>query len=81
MASPSRKRLKKWACPNPEKCDLCGKPIGDFFIDGAVGQGGPWGCLCPSCHDEEGIGLGVGSGQFYWRVGDQFYLIAGGFGQ
>jgi len=70
--------LKKWESPPPTVCDLCSKPITDFFVDGAVGFGGPWACMCPECHEVHGVGFGIGYGQMYWRVGDEWIAIAGG---
>lgn len=55
---------KKWMGAIPEKCDVCHNEFKDVFIDGATLMG-PWGLLCESCHQEVGIGLGIGRGQKY----------------
>jgi hypothetical protein len=60
---------KYWLSPAPEACDLCGKPIGEVFIDGKTRQG-PWGILDETCHRLDGYGLGLGRGQKYRREAD-----------
>lgn len=75
--------MNKWESPPPEKCDLCSNPITDFFVDGAVSlnppsSGRPWACMCPRCHEIHGVGFGIGYGQLYWRVGEDWIAIAGG---
>lgn len=69
--------MKKWESPPPEKCDICSEPITDFFVDGAL-ISGPWACMCPECHEIHGCGFGIGYGQLYWRVGEDWNAIAGG---
>ncbi|MCK5547656.1 MAG: hypothetical protein KAI64_01485 [Thermoplasmata archaeon] len=69
--------LKKWESPPPEICDLCAKPIDGFFVDGAL-KSGSWACMCPECHEIQGIGFGIGSGQLYWLVGEDWIAIFGG---
>lgn len=56
----------RWLGTPPDKCDLCSRPIGEFFIDGKTNQG-PWAIMCEKCHDYYGYGLGVGRGQKYDR--------------
>lgn len=57
----------------PKNCDICDTPIVDEFIDGVV-KNGPWGNMCPTCHRNEGIGLGTGRGQHYKKNADgNFY--------
>ena len=61
----------------PTNCDACARPITRAFIDGAT-RIGPWGNLCPVCHDMYGRGLGTGKGQKYERADDgKFYKVAG----
>lgn len=58
-----------WMGPIPAKCDTCGTPIEDTFIDGRT-QMGPWAIMCPSCHSlGPGTGkLGTGFGQKYGKT-------------
>ena len=62
-----------WLGSDPEMCDICGEPIIDEFVDGRTRQG-PWGMLCPSCHEIQGVGLGVGRGQKYRKQPDGQWL-------
>ena len=62
---------KKWLGTNPTQCDLCKGGILSHFIDGKVGNGG-WAILCPTCHMKFGNGLGIGLGQAYEKVGDDW---------
>lgn len=55
---------KIWLGPLPEKCDICGDPELNAFVDGKT-QFGPWGTMCLACHKRHGCGLGVGKGQLY----------------
>ena len=59
-----KKMNKKWLSELPKKCDICGKLLGKYFIDGKTNMG-PWGLLCTECHKEIGDGLGIGHGQAY----------------
>jgi len=52
----------------PVTCDLCGAENLKIFIDGAM-QRGSWANMCPSCHDRNGRGLGIGRGQKYSVIG------------
>jgi len=65
---------KKWLGSPPAKCDLCQKPIGKTFIDGAT-QYGPWANMCPSCHKARGRGLGMGKGQKYKLEGADWVKV------
>lgn len=71
--------MKTWQGTVPSKCQICGDPIDQEFIDGAT-QMGPWAIMCPTCHKPYsptgvGVGLGVGKGQRYERQ-----EVEGGFG-
>lgn len=69
---------KYWLSPAPDKCDLCGTPITNVFIDGKTRQG-PWGFLCPSCHLLDcGGHLGLGFGQRYEKQSDGKWLKVAG---
>lgn len=68
--------------PTPVKCDMCGDPlradVGTAMYDART-RGGPWGCLCRSCFDSYGVGLGTGLGQRYEREADgRFWYREGG---
>lgn len=65
-----------WLSHHPEKCDVCRTPITTTFYDAKTSMG-PWGCLCPSCFADIGIGLGTGCGQQYSKQGDEFVKIRG----
>ncbi len=68
---------KYWISSHPEKCDICQAPIDTEFIDGAT-VFGPWACMCRSCHDSKGKGLGTGKGQLYQKDTDgEFAKIKG----
>jgi len=55
--------IRKWAGLIPTKCDICGKKLRRYFIDGATPYG--WAIMCETCHMEYGYGLGLGKGQKY----------------
>lgn len=57
------KKEHKWLSA-VENCDICHKPFGKHFIDGAT-VFGPWALMCEECHKKFGRGLGIGSGQKY----------------
>ena len=54
----------KWYGTIPTQCEVCGGKLTDEFIDGKtkVGFGA---IMCPACHKEFGVGLGLGKGQKY----------------
>jgi hypothetical protein len=64
-----------WLSPAPSRCDLCQRPLNGVFYD-AKTAGGPWGCICPTCHTgPRGIGrVGPGLGQRYELQEDGRYL-------
>jgi hypothetical protein len=55
---------KRWRGTPPERCDLCHRLLTWAFVDGKT-QFGIWGIMCPECHIDVGVGLGVGRGQRY----------------
>lgn len=60
----------------PTRCDVCGAPITDEFVDGKTKMG-PWADMCPGCFSAYGVGLGVGRGQRYRREADKFVKMEG----
>lgn len=60
------KPKKEWMSPRPKQCDVCSCELEEqfSFIDGRT-QFGPWGIMCPMCHEAVGCGLGLGKGQCY----------------
>jgi len=73
---PAMKQPKMWLSRPPDKCEIEGEVITDVFIDGATIMG-PWACMCPSCHNRFGKGLGLGLGQRYEKQGDQWVKVEG----
>lgn len=66
----------KWAGKAVPNCDICGKQIQRSFVDG-VTAGGRWGIMCPTCRINEGrMALGVGLGQKYDRIGNDYVRTA-----
>jgi len=57
------KVIKEWSSKLPETCNICDKPFGKTFIDGATDHG--WALMCERCHKIHGFGLGIGYGQKY----------------
>jgi hypothetical protein len=62
-----------WMSPPPKTCDVCQGKISTEFYDAKTKQG-PWGCLCPSCFDQFGMGEGTGLGQHYKKQPDGDFL-------
>lgn len=64
-----------------DACDVCHRDMGParFMVDGAVGNGGPWGCMCALCFKQADGQLGVGRGQLYERT-EKGWLLVGGAG-
>ena len=65
------------------KCDLCGyvflKHVGTVLYDARVRGGTAWSCLCPTCFDKHGVGLGIGRGQMYeYDIVDNMFVRTGG---
>lgn len=66
-----------WGGLPPQSCDLCRRRIGDVFFDGRTKMGS-WATMCPACHRNHGIGLGIGYGQEYrLQASGQFLAVAG----
>ncbi len=68
--------MKTWMGPPPEKCDICGDPITDEFVDGKTTMG-PWANMDKRCYSRVGIGLGAGKGQHYKFHNDEFVKVGG----
>ena len=58
------KNTKTWCGAAPTHCDMCREPIRQEFVNGAI-KAGPWACMCISCLDMYGAGIGPGRGQRY----------------
>lgn len=43
---------------------MCHKPFGTFMYDAKTVYG-PWACMCETCFNIVGVGLGTGLGQQY----------------
>lgn len=67
---------KQWMGTPPEKCDLCSTPITTTFVDGKTIHG-PWANMCQACYIRYGVGLGLGLGQVYEKMGDKWYKTGG----
>lgn len=53
-------------------CDLCGQDVGSELVDGKT-VFGPWATMCLACNAENGVGLGTGRGQLYYKTQNQEY--------
>ncbi len=60
---------KQWISEPPDNCDICGKKIKQYFVDGRTNLDlhAPWGFMCILCHEESMVGLGTGKGQLYYK--------------
>jgi hypothetical protein len=67
---------KRWLSAPPTKCDVCGGPIKETFVDGKTAFG-PWACMCPLCHLDQGGRLGLGLGQKYVLQGKDWVKTEG----
>ncbi len=67
---------KYWFGKTPKKCDLCGRPITNNFVDGRTRQG-PFAIMCLLCHATAGVGLGLGKGQLFKKDQEGFVKIEG----
>lgn len=78
MGSTTLTRRDEWVGDTPMRCDLCKKSIVNEFVDGKL-HNGPWAIMCTDCHCENGVGLGLGRGQKFYRLGegDTFIKIDG----
>lgn len=68
---------KKWT-GSVTTCNLCHTTLseGKVMIDGKT-QFGPWACMCESCHESKGFGLGTGLGQRYELKGEEWMKTVG----
>lgn len=48
----------------PDLCQLDSTPLNKGFVDGRL-KNGSWCYMCPRCHVQMGVGLGLGRGQKY----------------
>lgn len=64
---------KYWEGSEPKGCELCEDDFHGIFIDGRT-QWNCWGMLCVVCHNNCGIGLGLGKGQKYVKQPDGKWL-------
>jgi len=62
-----------WEGAEPLGCELCEDDIKHEFIDGRT-RWHCWGMLCPVCHTNCGVGLGLGKGQRYVKQPDGKWL-------
>lgn len=66
----------KWSGKPIKDCDICKRQIQRNFVDGRTSNG-QWGIMCPSCRISEGrLILGVGLGQKYDRIGNDYVRTA-----
>lgn len=65
-------KVKKWY--GDTKCDFCHRDCGKTLYDGMTGMG-PWAVMCEPCFHEYGVGLGLGKGQKYKKVGDEYIQV------
>lgn len=66
-----------WIGSQPTNCQLCNEPLQSTFIDGRT-RLGHWAIMCPECHMDQAIGLGVGKGQMYAKQTDgRWQKVAG----
>lgn len=65
-------KIKKWY--GDTKCDFCHRDCGKTLYDGMTGMG-PWAVMCEPCFHEYGVGLGLGKGQKYKKVGDEYIQV------
>jgi len=68
---------KFWMGQAPKNCDICGDKVTNTFVDGKT-KFGPWGFMCPHCHNDAGYGVGTARGQKYTRQADGRWLKTGG---
>jgi len=68
---------KYWEGAPPEKCDLCGRALNFYFVDGKLKRG-TRGVFCVQCYSNNGIGFGKGRGQAYERQPNEKWLKIGG---
>lgn len=60
----------------PENCDVCQTKFETIAYD-AKTQKGPWAWMCTTCYRDQGIGLGLGLGQAYKVIDNQWIKTNG----
>ncbi len=55
-------------------CDICEKNLMRYFYDGKT-QWGTWAVMCTECWFFYGLGVGIGAGDLYMRVTDDWIKI------
>jgi len=66
-----------WTGSEPSSCQICGRSLNFYFIDGKVKEES-WAYMCCACHKEVGVGLGIGRGQAYQKQPSGRWLKVGG---
>ena len=69
--------MKKWLGSKITNCNLCTEPIDDYFVDGRLARRSSWAIMCKDCSIRYGAGLGVGLGQAYEKVGEEWIRVIG----
>ena len=69
-------KVIKWLGSKPTTCDICHKPFTDTMLDART-TSGRWGLLCPDCHKDYGVGIGIGRGQEYRLRSGEWIKVAG----
>lgn len=67
-------RHRRWMSSAPTHCEVCKRPLREYFVDGAT-LVGTWAIMCyakdkgegrnTDCYHRVGVGLGAGRGQRY----------------
>jgi hypothetical protein len=65
-----------WMGAPPSECDICSHKITSEFYDART-RTGQWGCLCNNCFNSHGVGLGLGKGQHYEKMGTAWVKVDG----
>jgi hypothetical protein len=58
------------------KCDNCTKECKKYLYD-AKHSRGSWGVFCENCFNMEGLKLGIGLGQQYEKISEDYIKIGG----
>ena len=66
---------KKWEGYKIDKCNLCTESVDDYFVDGRIKGRSSWAIMCKQCSINYGVGLGIGLGQAYEKVGEDWIKI------
>ena len=59
-----------------KECDICHAKNLNIYIDGRTLRG-PWANMCILCHAAIGVGSGIGKGQMYAQVGNEYVILEG----